>query len=275
MKMSEQDLAVQTSTSDDITQVVEVEVKDAPATTEQAKVETDEETPAETVTLTKDELQAQKNAIAKKEREKAERKSQREIQALRAEFEALKAPPKEVPQGKPTLDQYETYDEFTEALTDWKIEQREVAREQKAKEESSKQQRSEIQKSFADKADKFRAETPDYDDVISEIADVELSEATAVSVIESDLAAQLTYYFGKNPDELERINNLSPFATAREIGKLEAKLTSEPKKQPKQSDAPEPIKPLGASKATVTPDVSKMTDEEWDRYEREQRYKKG
>lgn len=274
--MSEQDLAAQPSTSDDITEVVQVEVKDAPAVEEQAKPTTDEDTPAETVTITKDELQAQKNAIAKKEREKAERKSQREIQALRAEFEALKAPPvKEVPQGKPTLDQFESYDDFTEALTDWKIEQREASREQKAKEEANNKQRSDIQKSFADKADKFRAETPDYDDVISDIADVELSEATAMSVLESDLAAQLTYYFGKNPDELERINNLSPFATAREIGKLEAKLSSEPKKQIKQSDAPDPIKPLGASKATVTPDVTKMTDAEWDKYEREQRYKKG
>ena len=269
------DQAVQPSTSDDISQVELVEVKDAPAVEEQAKTTTEEETPAETVTLTKAELQEQKNAIAKKEREKAERKSNREIQALRAEFEALKAPPKETPQGKPTLDQFESYDDFTEALTDWKIEQRETVREQKAKEESASKQRNDIQKSYAEKSDKFRAETPDYDDVIAEIADVELTEATAVSVLESDLAAQLTYYFGQNPQELDRINSLSPFATAREIGKLEAKLSSTPKTVPKQSTAPAPITPLGASKATVTPDVTKMTDAEWDKYERETRYKKG
>lgn len=273
--MLEQDNEVQPSTSDDITQIDAIEVKDAPIVEEQAKTTVDEETPAETVTLTKEELQLQKNAIAKKEREKAERKSQREIQALRAEFEQLKAPQQEVPQGKPTLDKFDSYDEFTEALTDWKIEQREVAREQKAKEEEGNKQRTELQKSFASKADKFRAETPDYDDVISEIADVELSEATAISVIESDLAAQLTYYFGQNPDELDRINNLSPLATAREIGKLEAKLSSAPVKQVKQSTAPDPIKPIGASKATVTPDATKMTDEEWDKWDREQRYKKG
>ena len=220
-------------------------------------------------------MQNQKNAIAKREREKAERKSSREIQALRDEFEALKAPKKETPQGKPTLDQFESYDDFTEALTDWKLDQRETVREQKAKEESSNKQRNDIQKSYAEKSDKFRESTPDYDDVIAEIADVELTEATAVSVLESDLAAQLTYYFGKNPDELDRINSLSPLATAREIGKLEASLSSPPKTVPKQSTAPAPITPLGASKSTVVPDVTKMTDAEWDRHERETRYKKG
>lgn len=274
--MSEQEV-VQPSTSDDISQVEVVEVKDAPATTEQAKVETVEETPAETVTLTKEELQAQKNAIAKKEREKAERKSQREIQALRAEFEALKAPQKETfaVTGEPTLDQFETFDEYTKAFIRWEMGQANQEREKKAREEESSRQRTKMQTTFAEKTDKFREETPDYDDVIADIADVELSEAIAVSVLESDLAAQLTYYFGKHPDELDRINSLSPLATAREIGKLEAKLSSEPKKQLKQSDAPAPIAPVGTSKATVTPDFTKMTDEEWDRYEREQRYKKG
>lgn len=263
---------VQTPTSDDIS---EVEVKDAPIATEQAKVEVEVEEPAETVTLTKAELQEQKNAIAKREREKAERKSQREIQALRSEFEALKAPPKTQPTGKPSLDQYETLDEYTEALTDWKIDQRETVRTQAEQQKAETNKRSEVQKSFADKAAKFKAVTADYDDVVAEIADAELSPGMYEAVVDSPLSAELTYFFGKNVDEFERINNLPPLAAAREIGKLEAKLTTEPKKQTTQSKAPEPINPVGASKSTVTPDTSKMTDEEWDKYDRENRYKKG
>jgi len=269
------DQAVQPSTSDDISQVELVEVKDAPAPAEQAKTEVDDDTPAETITLTKEELQNQKNAIAKREREKAERKSSREIQALRDEFEALKAPQKAAQEGKPTLDQFESYDEFTDALTDWKIDQREAQRDQKAKEESSNKQRNDIQKSYADKSDKFRESTPDYDDVIAEIADVELTQAFATSVLESDQSAELTYYFGKNPDELDRLNSENQRFVDREMGKLEAKLSSTPKTVPKQSTAPAPITPLGASKSTVVPDVTKMTDAEWDRHERETRYKKG
>ena len=265
----------QASTSDDILEVELVEVKDAPTTTEQAKVEAAEDTPAETVTLTKAELQEQKNAVAKKERERSERKASRELQALRDEFESFKAPVKEVPQGKPTLDKFESYDEFTEALTDWKIEQREQLRDQSYQERQAENQRRELQKSFAEKTEKFREATPDYDDVISEISDVELSPAMIESVIDSDVAAELTYYFGKNPQELERINSLSPIGTAREIGKLEAKLTVNPNQATKTSNAPSPISPVTTSKSTVTPDVSKMTDEEWDKWDRQQRYKKG
>lgn len=256
-------------------EVIETEVStsdtvntDAPATTEQANVEVAEEAPAETVTLTKAELQEQKNAVAKKERERAERKSTREIQALRAEFEAYKAPPAVVREGKPTLDQFDSYDEFTEAITDWKLDQRDTVRQQaeSAREQGAK--RGEAQKRFTANADKFRETTPDYDEVMAEIADVELSHGMIEAVIDSDISAQLTYYFGKNQDEFDRINALSPLSAAREIGKIEAKILSKPIQT---SSAPSPINPVSQSKATITKDPEKMSDEEW--YAQEKRVK--
>ena len=268
------DLVLQPSTSDDINAVELVEVKDAPATTEQANVEVEEEAP-ETVTLTKAELQEQKNAVAKKERERSERKSQREIQALRAEFEAYKAPVKAVSSDEPKLEDYDDYVLFTKAQIRWDRVQADNEREQKTQAEANDRQRTEAQKSFTEKADKFRLATPDFDEVIANIADVELSEAMEISILGSDLAAQLAYYFGENEDDLERINNLSAKQVEREIYRLEGKLASTPTKTIKQSNAPDPIKPLGASKSTVTLDVTKMTDAEWDKHERANRYKKG
>ena len=235
-------------------------IEDVPPLSEQANDEGDEETPAETVTLTKAELQEQKNAVAKKERERSERKASREIQALRAEFESLKtAPVREVPQGKPTLDKFDSYDEFTEALTDWKIEQREQIRDQSNNERQAENQRRELQKSFAEKTEKFREATPDYDDVISEISDVELSPAMIEAVIDSDVAAQLTYFFGKNPDELDRINELSPIRLAREIGRLEAQLANKPTKQ---SNAPQPITPV-TTRSSDSGLSDNLSAEEW------------
>lgn len=264
----EEQAVIQNQTSDDI---------DAPTTPELAQeIVAEEVTPVEeTVTLTKAELQEQKNAVAKKERERAERKSSREIQALRDEFNAYKTPPKVAIEGKPTLDQFDSYDEYTEAITDWKLDQRDTVRQQTESKRAEENRLAEAQKSFTEKSEKFRAITPDYDDVMAEIADVELSQGMNEAVIGSDLAAQLAYYFGKNPDEFERINELSPMQIGREIGKLEAKLATDAPKPPKQSNAPEPIKPVGASKSTVTPDVNKMSDAEWDKWDRENKRKKG
>lgn len=264
--MTEEVLAVEVSTSD-------INTTDAPAPTEEAKVEVEKQEP-ETVTLTKSELDEQKNAVAAKERARAERKLQRELQAVEARFneklEASKVAPQAI-EGKPTLDKFETYDEYIDALTDWKIEQKAIERETKTKVESENQRRSELSKTHLERADKFRSQAHDYDDVIGNLADVDfkVTEDVVDTIMSSDLSAQLTYYFGKDIDELERINELSPLAAAREIGKIEAKLLARPIQT---SSAPSPINPVTQSKATITKDPEKMTDAEW--YAHHQREKK-
>lgn len=250
-------------------------VNDAPVSTEEAKVEIEEQAP-ETVTLTKAELDEQKNAVAAKERARAERKLQRELQAVETRFneklEASKAAPKAV-EGKPSLDNFDTFEDFNEALLDWKINQNSAERDAKVKVESENQRRSELSKTHISRADKFREVMPDYDKVIGNLSDVDFAVASDVvdTIMTSDLSAQLTYYFGNDIDELERINELSPLAAAREIGKIEAKLLAKPIQT---SSAPSPINPVTQSKATITKDPAKMSDEEWYAQEKRARARK-
>lgn len=258
----------QVSTSDTIT-------NDAPIVQDTATEQVEVQEP-QTETLTKEQLQEKLNAVGKKEREKSERKFNREMQALRAEFEQVKSAkiePVKV-EGKPSLDQYESYDDYTEALADWKYKVNDAEKSAKQEEEKANEYKTELKKSFMGRIEKFKESTPDYDDVVSEISDIDLSKSVFESLAESDLSAELTYYFGKNIDDLERINKLSPLQAAREIGRIEAKLsTPENKPIKKQSSAPDPVSPVGGSKASVSPDTSKFTDAEWDKYYSEQRRK--
>lgn len=267
------DQDLQPSTSDDIQREL-VEVKDAPIVEEQAKPTIEEEAPAETVTLTKAELQEQKNAVAKRERERSERKSNREMQALRAEFEASKAPAP-VADGKPVLSNFESYDDFTEALTDWKLDQRENASKQKTQQAQSEQQFDDLKEKFATKQDEFRKSTPDYDDVVYEIEDYDFSNTLSIALLESDSSPAILHYLATHLDELDRLNSADERTLNRTLGRLEEKLANTPKPIKQTSNAPTPITPLGASRTTVTPDVTKMTDAEWDAYEQAKRYKKG
>jgi hypothetical protein len=250
--------------------VIETEVStsditnDAPATTEEAKVEVEKQEP-ETVTLTKAELEEQKNAVAAKERARAERKSERAMQAMKADFDArfesLNSTPKVV-EGKPSLDKYETYDEYVDALTDWKIDQKSIERESKARVEKENQSRASLMKEHDAREEKARKTMPDYDVVTGNLSDAgfDINPDIGRAIVSSDLSPELIYYFGKDLDELERINNLSPMSAAREIGKIEAMLLAEPIQT---SSAPNPITPVGQSKATITKDPEKMTDAEW------------
>jgi hypothetical protein len=76
----------------------------------------------------------------------------------------------------------------------------------------------------------------------------------------SPVSHELAYHLAKNTDESRRIAALPPLAAARELGRLEAKLTSGPTAKPRIStNAPEPIRPIAGDKATAV--INKELDE--------------
>lgn len=267
--MSEENQVLEAPTSD-------AELNDALIPTEEANVEI-EETAPEIITLTKDELEQQKNAVAKKERERAERKYRRETEALRAEFDtkfqSLNAP-KPSEESKPLLDNFETYDLYVEALTDWKLDKARKDWDKKDSVTKENQRRDNMAAEHSKRADSFRKQQVDYDEAIESFADLDFKIADDVveTIGSSQLSAQIFYHLSKNLDELERINDLSPLAAAREIGKLELKL--EQAKVNKTSSAPTPISPLGQGGNTATKDPSKMQDNEWYKWDKAQNMKR-
>ena len=102
----------------------------------------------------------------------------------------------------------------------------------------------------------------------------------AETIKASDLGPDLAYWLGSNPKEADRISRLSPLLQAREIGKIEAKITAEPV-QKKTSTAPDPIRPVTAravnSGVTDTTDprsVKTMSTSDWIAAERQRQIDK-
>jgi molecular chaperone GrpE (heat shock protein) len=67
---------------------------------------------------------------------------------------------------------------------------------------------------------------PDYDQVISNYKGQAPKDHVAAIILESDKSALLKYHFASNPRKLAEINSMSPLSAAREIGRLEASLSS-------------------------------------------------
>jgi hypothetical protein len=91
----------------------------------------------------------------------------------------------------------------------------------------------------------------------------------AESIQASDIGPDVAYYLGVNPKEAERISKLSPILQAKEIGRLEAKIASEPMTK-KTTSAPAPISPVTAKGSnspaydTTDPRSTKtMSTSEW------------
>lgn len=238
----------------------------APVTVEVQSPESEQvktETPTEVTEAPKDEVtqaektftQAELDAILQKRIAKAEAQAERRVLKALEKFQPRQEAPAPVAQndGKPTLAMYGGDTEaYADALTDWKLEQRDRA--------SSQAKAQEQGKTIQDKTEKLYAEAEKLDGFDRDTFDsLPLTPHIAQALIDSDTPAKLMAYMAANSEEVERISKLSPARQAAELGKLELKLTS----APKTSKAPEPIKPIGNRGSVSTGDISKMSVDEY------------
>lgn len=168
-----------------------------------------------------------------------------EAKALRMIME--QSQPKPETSDKPTRAQYADDDAFVEALTDWKLDQREKTVAQTRDQETQSQRAAEWNK----RADMARSEYPDFDDAIEEAQDVPLHRAASRAIIESDVSADMQYYLAKHPEEAAATVKMSPEGAARHIGRIEAAVIAEKATRAsrkadlkKVSKAPAPIVPV-------------------------------
>lgn len=230
---------------------VEKEVEQSPIA-EKVEAETTEEPakPADEPKAEKTFTQAELDKIVQKEKAKLERRNERE-RTERASQSKVQAEQQQVvePSEKPVRENFYTDDEFIDALTEFKAEEvinrRESAKQRQAAEnlqQAEAERQSDRRRTLLEVGeDKY----DDFEEVVKG-SKLRIAEPAYLAMLESDISSDLVYHLAKNEDEAERISAMTPYAQAKEIGKLEDKLTA---KQPiKKSDAPKPISPVNGSK---------------------------
>jgi hypothetical protein len=230
-----------------------------------AEVSTLEEKPVEqaTKTFTQEELDA---AIGKR-LAREQRKWEREQAVKLAEVQAKQAP-KEIP----PVDQFESPEAYAEALAVQKAEQLLAERE-------VKRQQAQALNQYHDLEEKARDKYDDFEQVAYNPA-LKITAVMAETIQNSDIGPDVAYYLGANAKEAERISQLSPFLQAKEIGRIEAKLASDPPAK-RTTSAPPPITPVSSrgsgnpSYDTTDPrSIKNMSVSEWIEAERQRQVRK-
>lgn len=197
---------------------------------------------------------------------------QRKIDRLEAENAALQArlvsdlPKSEsAPAAKPQPNDYQTHDEYTEALIEYKAEQvaekKLKARDDEARAAAFQTERQERIDSYQQQQVELRKATPDYDEALAEFDDVPVHPGITAALLDSDMGAQVAYYLAKHPEELDAINtqNTSALTINRAIGRIEARIESG--KQPakaavRTTKSPPPfvpVRPVSTSTGNTDP----------------------
>ena len=141
------------------------------------------------------------------------------------------------------------------------------------------QQQQELLGSYHDKEEAARDKYEDFEQVAYN-PKLPITDVMAQTIQASDNGPDIAYYLGTNPKEAARIYALPPFLQAKEIGRLEAKIASEPVTK-QTSRAPAPISPVtprnGGSPNFDTTDprsIKAMSTTQWIEAERLRQMKK-
>ena len=225
-----------------------VSAPEAPAAQDQANQQ-----PVQPRTYTEDE---HKELVSKAVSERLTKERRRLDRIARAEAERdflrqqlqVQQQPKPSAKGEPQPTDFKTYEEYVNAVIEYRLEQRLSAREQEGQtqrqQREAQQQAAQMRERILEGSDEFE----DFEEVA--LADhVPISTAMAAAISESDVPAKLAYYLGSHLEEARRIYALKPTQQVREIAKIEQTLTAAPKPKP----APEPIKPNSGTASVDKP----------------------
>jgi hypothetical protein len=208
--------------------------------------------------------QEELDAIVSKRLAREQRKWDREQKQAEA--------PKPVPVEQVLPDQFTTTEEYVEALTTSKAQQ--IVQQQQFE-----QQRQELIGGYHDKEEVARDKYEDFEQVAYN-PKLPITDVMAQTIQASDNGPDIAYYLGTNPKEAARISRLVPLLQAKEIGRLEAKVASEPVTK-RTSSAPAPISPVtprnGGSSSFDTTDarsIKTMTTSQWIEADRARQLKK-
>lgn len=213
-------------------------------------------------TFTQEEL----DAIVGKRLAREQRKWEREQAQRVAETQAR------APVAPPAADDFDSASAYADALADQR------AQELLNKREAAKAQ-AELLDAYHDREEEARSKYDDFEQVAYN-PKLPVTDAMAQTIQASEIGPDVIYWLGSNPKEAARISALPGLLQAREIGKIEAKLATNPPVK-RTSTAPAPIAPVAArasgSSAYDTTDprsIKTMSTSEWIEADRLRQIKK-
>lgn len=222
--------------------------------------ENDQSNEQQSKSFTQEELDAIVGKRLAREQRKWERDQARRVQTAPSSSEI------------PSFEQFESVDAYADALAERKAEELLARRE-------TERQRMDLVEAYQDREDEARTKYEDFEQVAYN-PKLAITTVMAETIQLSEVGPDLAYYLGSNPREAERISRLPTYSQAKEIGRLEAKIASEPILR-RTTSAPPPIAPISGrgsgapSYDTTDPrSVKSMSTSDWIDAERNRQAKK-
>lgn len=160
---------------------------------------------------------------------------------------------------------YPEYFAFERAQTAYEVDKRMVERDVRRRITDADHRQAQAQQEaaleYAERCGDYRKDLTDFDEVMRKAdgSGLQVSQTVESLIVESDKGPLIAYHLAKNPDRVRSLNAMSERQAAKEIGRLEGRLSLPAKKT---TQAPPPVSPLKGG-AAPQKDPSKMTIAEY------------
>ncbi len=175
--------------------------------------------------------------------------------------------------GRPRQDQFDSYDEYFDKLTDWKLEARLQQEHTAQQQRHQAAQQQERLTGWQQRVGQFKSEAPDFEDVLESVDHINLTPVLQQAIMADALGPKLAYELARRPEDFARIASLDPVGALTALGEFKARLEPAKTAAPQQhtngngvkpvSRAPNPIRPVGqgaGATSTVPPDQMPLGD---------------
>ncbi len=206
--------------------------------------------------------------MSAKRREAEQRARDAEERATKAEKELQDSrKPKD---GKPKPEDFTDPVKFAESLADWRVEEKLKERAEADRKNADDKRQADLTAAWNKRYKAAQKQIEDFDDVIM-AEPLSLQPPVVTAMFESEVGPQLHYFFSKNREEADKINEMSAASAVRYLGRIEARIEAENAAREKKDDkkgnlevvpskpvrraveAPEPIVPIaGSTSANVS-----------------------
>jgi hypothetical protein len=174
---------------------------------------------------------------------------------------------------RPVKSNFQTDEDYIDALTEWKIEKKLGSFEEKI---TQKQEQTITENSWGQKVEEAKKVYPDWEYALEESDGVMIPKIAELAIMSSSVGPDIVYHLAKNQEDSAKLSALKDMSAALFIGQIEAKIMADkakPKEDKKVSQAPPPPPEMGGlAKPNTDPD--KMSTSEWLRWRNEQLKKK-
>lgn len=176
----------------------------------------------------------------------------------RPAVETKKSPAADTGEARPKADDFKTYDEYVEALSDWKTRQTLQAERAKAAKDASESEQRKVVESHMERLEEARGKYEDFDEVVGRNLPLGGNESTAQAsqlfLLETDNAPDVMYAIASDPElasQLAEITN--PRKAIAYLTRLSDKLAASQEETPEKESVKPVVAPLVRKKVTNAP----------------------